>query len=410
MNVKIKPQLLSGNVKVPSSKSFAHRAIIAASLASGKSIISNVTLSNDILATLSAVEQLGAKYSIKDDVVTVVGIDKICDKEITIDCNESGSTLRFMLPIAGMLSSNYVNFIGKGKLGLRPMKIYENLYKDENLFYEDSSLLNENNYLDLKIKGSILNDEIHIDGNVSSQFLTGLIYSLSLKDRDSVIYVNDLQSKGYIDITLDVLKVFNIEIENVNYEKFIIKGNQKYKATNYVVEGDYSQEAFFEIANLIGSNINILGMNENSIQGDKKIVEFSNLLKTKNNHYVFDCKDCPDIVPVLSVGCALYDGSVDIINIERLKIKECDRLEAVYTELKKLGANVTKTDSSLSFIGVNKFNGADCDAWNDHRMAMMLAIAATKADSFVTIKDAQSVSKSYPLFFEDYKSLGGIVE
>lgn len=409
MSIKIVPTKLTGSVNVPSSKSFAHRAIISACLAHGVSKIDNINFSDDINATCDAMISLGAKIKRDNNSLIIEGIDNLIDKNIDIDCIESGSTLRFLVPIACALNKGINHFIGRGKLGQRPMGIYEKLFKENNLYFVDKSSENENNYLDLYVKGRLKEGEYHIDGSVSSQFITGLIYALSLNSGDSTLIIdNNLASLGYIDITLDVLKTFGVEIINKDYKSFYIKGGQKYKAINYIVEGDYSQEAFFEVANYIGNKIEIKGMNENSKQGDREIVRMIMDLKTKENN-VFDCQNCPDIVPILAIASSLTKGVTKIVNIERLKIKECDRLKATYEVLTLLGVKVEMTNSSLTVYGVDTFCGGKFTSYHDHRMAMMIAIASTRANGDIEIDDEKCVSKSYPDFFKDFVSLGGII-
>lgn len=412
MDVKIIPTKLKGSVVIPPSKSLAHRAIICACLAHGKSVVSNVALSDDIIATIGCMRNLGAKIEIKDGVLEIVGNAYRMSSDLTFDCKESGSTLRFILPIALALSDGKNTFVGRGKLGERPMKIYQDICKKQGVGYVDSSLKNANHLLDLSVKGKLKSGEYRVDGGVSSQFITGLLFTLPLLDGDSRIVIEgNLQSRGYLDLTLSTLEKFGIKIANDSYKTLYVKGGQSYKACDYYIEGDYSQSAFYEVARYLGNDVTMLGLNADSLQGDKVIVDFVDRLRTADisENLTFDGSNCPDIIPVFALACCLRKGHTDIINISRLKIKECDRLTATAEELSKLGAKIIQGEDSLSIDGVEKLQGGAVDSRNDHRMAMTLAIASSVTDGEVTILGAQSVSKSYPNFFEHFKSLGGKV-
>lgn len=412
MDAIIKPTKLKGDVVIPPSKSLAHRAIICASLAQGRSVVSNVSMSDDIIATVECMRNLGANIISHGDKLEFVGIDKRLDRELTFDCNESGSTLRFMLPIALSLNGGVNKFVGRGKLGERPMDIYKDICISQDIMYEDRSLQNPKRYLDLVVKGDLKSGKFTVDGGVSSQFITGLMFALPTLEGDSEIEINGkLQSVGYIDLTLTALRQFGIEILNEGYQRFYIKGGQKYAPCDYYIEGDYSQAAFFEVANYLGNSVRQIGLNKDSLQGDKVIVDFVERLRASgaDERLVFDGEDCPDIIPIFALACCLREGHTDIINLARLRIKECDRLKATAVELAKLGADIVEKDTSLSINGVEKLRGAEVDSHGDHRMAMMLAIASTRAIGEVKITGAHSVSKSYPNFFDDFIILGGRV-
>lgn len=412
MDAIIKPTKLKGDVVIPPSKSLAHRAIICASLAQGRSVVSNVSMSDDIIATVECMRNLGANIISHGDKLEVVGIDKRLDRELTFDCNESGSTLRFMLPIALSLNGGVNKFVGRGKLGERPMDIYKDICTSQDIMYEDRSLQNPQRYLDLVVKGDLKSGKFIVDGGVSSQFITGLMFALPTLEGDSEIVISGkLQSVGYIDLTLTALRQFGIEILNEGYQRFYIKGGQKYAPCDYYIEGDYSQAAFFEVANYLGNSVRQIGLNKDSLQGDKVIVDFVERLRASgaDERLVFDGEDCPDIIPIFALACCLREGHIDIINLARLRIKECDRLKATAAELAKLGADIVEKDTSLSINGVEKLRGAEVDSHGDHRMAMTLAIASTRAIGEVKITGAHSVSKSYPNFFDDFIRLGGRV-
>ncbi len=402
--IRITPKKLSGKVSVPPSKSIAHRAIICAALAKGRSVITNISFSEDITATVNAMRLAGADISVKDNSIIVVGIERFEKLCSSIDCNESGSTLRFLIPIMISLFGEAC-FTGKGRLGKRPLDVYYDIFKAQNIDYAVSD-----DPFSLLVKGRLSSGVFQVPGNISSQFITGLLLALPLLDNDSEIAITStLESKGYIDLTLQTMKAFGVTVTNENYTRFFVKGNQKYTSTDYAVEGDYSQAAFFEVANFIGNDLDICGINQDSLQGDKQILEILDTLKTaqENDLVVIDGAQCPDIIPIAAVAACLRKGKTRFINVGRLKLKESDRLSVVVEELSKIGGNITATEDSLVIDGVDTFNGTITDSHNDHRIAMMLAIAATRCCGALTINGYECVSKSYPDFFEVYKSLGG---
>lgn len=421
-NYKVYPGKLKGDIKIPPSKSMAHRAVICASLGDGISKISNIDFSDDIIATINAMRALGAIIEEKEEYLEIKGmnyegIKANRDYDRVVDCNESGSTLRFLVPIA-LAFEGVTRFVGRGNLGKRPLTTYYEIFDRQGIEYSFKE-----DELDLIVTGTIKPDEFRVKGNISSQFISGLFFTLPLLDGDSkVIITTELESKGYLDLTLSALRDFGIEIINNDYKEFIIKGNQSYLSRDYRVEGDYSQGAFFLCADALGSNINILDLKEDSLQGDKEVLDILSRMGTEfiiNNDSivgkveelkstVIDASQCPDIIPVVSLVCAMTKGTTEIINAGRLRIKECDRLNAVAVELNKLGANIEEKDDSLVIKGVGELKGG-VEVWShkDHRIAMTLAIAATICKEPIIIKDYECVSKSYPHFFEDYKKLGG---
>ena len=418
-DLKLGNMTLMGNVKVPPSKSMAHRAIICASLSKGISKIENIDFSDDIIATMEAMKALGAKiYQIE-----VHGINhNEVNKELKIiDCNESGSTLRFLVPIS-LLIPGKKKFIGRGNLGKRPLNTFYEIFEQDNIGYSF-----EEGVLNLQIEGTLKGGEYYLAGNISSQFITGLLFTLPLINRDSkIVITTEMESKGYIDLTLSALRDFGIEIINNDYKEFIIKGNQEYKARNYKVEGDYSQAAFFLTANAIGNKVEIDDVLANSAQGDKEAIDIlsrmgmtvqwnkskNGIIPAENNDLkatIIDGSQCPDIIPVLSVAAALAKGTTKIIKAGRLRIKECDRLKAVASELTKLGAKIEEKEDGLIIEGVESLKGGvEVWSWKDHRIAMTLAIAATRCKEPIVLKDYECISKSYPSFFNDYRRLGGI--
>ena len=413
MNKKIiKADKLAGEVSPPPSKSILHRYIIASSLAKGISKIENISFSDDIIATIEAMKKLGAKIEKKDNYLLING-SKTFDKEYLnnnseIDCNESGSTLRFLFSLS-IIKENRVLFKGKGKLFKRPLSPYFENFDKYQIKY---SYVNENEIL---LDGELKNGEYKIDGNISSQFITGLLFSLPLLNGNSkVIIKGKLESSSYIDITLDCLSKFGVKIINNSYQEFIIEGNQTYKSGNYKVEADYSQVAFFLVANSIGSNIKINGLNTNSLQGDKKIVDFISQINNwnKEEKLILDGSETPDIIPILSLKACTSKKEIEIVNIARLRIKESDRLSATVQELSKLGFDLLEKEDSIlinSRKDFNKINSSPVylSSHSDHRIAMTIAIASTCYEDEIILGNLDCVKKSYPNFWEVFLSLGG---
>lgn len=414
MNKKIiKANRLTGEVTPPPSKSILHRYIIASSLAKGISKIENISYSDDIIATIEAMEKLGAKIEKKDNYLLIDG-SKTFDKKYLnnnaeIDCNESGSTLRFLFPLS-IVKKNKISFKGKGKLFKRPLNSYFENFDKYKIKY---SYINENEIL---LDGELKSGEYEIDGNISSQFITGLLFSLPLLNENSKIIIKGkLESSSYIDITLDCLNKFGINIIKNSYKEFIIKGNQNYKSGNYQVEADYSQIAFFLVANSIGSNIKINGLNSNSLQGDKKIVDFIYKIDNwnKKEKLILDGSETPDIIPILSLKACTSKKEIEIVNIARLRIKESDRLKATVKELSKLGFDLLEKEDSILINSRKDFNKINnnslvyLSSHSDHRITMTIAIALTCYNGEIILDNLDCVKKSYPNFWEVFLSLGG---
>ena len=407
----IKADKLVGELSPPPSKSVLHRYIIASSLAKGVSKIENISFSEDIIATIEAMKKLGANIEQKENYLLIDGSDtfKNLNENIEIDCNESGSTLRFLFPLS-IVKENKVLFKGRGKLFKRPMTPYFENFEKYKIKY---SYIDENAIL---LEGQLKVGIYEIDGNISSQFITGLLFSLPLLDRESKIIINGkLESSNYIDISLDCLSKFGIKIINNSYQEFVIEGNQSYRAGNYRTEADYSQAAFFLVANAIGSKIKINDLSEDSLQGDKKIIDYISEIDKWNfkDTLILDGSETPDIIPILSLKAAVSGKKIEIVNVERLRIKESDRLKATVEELSKLNFDlIEKKDSILINSRENfKVNKNEkvvyLSAHSDHRIAMMIAIAATCYDGEILLDNLDCVKKSYPNFWEVFLSLGG---
>lgn len=416
MNITINPKFLSGEVSIISSKSLSHRYLIAAGLSKGISTIKNVANCDDLAATKQSLLALGVKF---DGDMVLGGDLKIINK--TIDAKESGTTLRFLIPIA-MTFDQEITFIGKNKLPERTIAPYLEIFEQKNLFYSKET----DNYLPLVVKGKIKGGLYQFRGDISSQFISGLLFVLPLLKKDSVIeLLTPLESKGYVELTLKVLKEFGLHILRVD-QYFYIKGGQKYIAQDKIVQGDYSQAAFWMIAGLIGSKIEIKNLDPNSIQGDYKVVSIIKKMqgnieyKTKKKAYIInpsktkgitiDLSQIPDLGPILMVLAAVSIGRTTFVKASRLRLKESDRLNAMYDVLTKFGVKISiKNDIVLIKGQVTLKGNQNFDCFNDHRIAMAIAIAAIRADGPVTILNAEAVNKSYPTFFKDYKVLGGSI-
>lgn len=414
---KISPGILNGSVMVPPSKSVAHRAIICASLASGACRVSTLDMSDDMKATIGCMEALGLRYSLNNGVLTTSSIIKKQDN-ILLDAFESGSTLRFLIPIALALY-DAVTFTGHGRLVSRPLEPYYDIFKEQGINYSTT-----NGILPLTVNKGLRSGKFCLPGNVSSQFVTGLLFALPLLTGNSSIELSTpLESVGYVDLTLDILAAFGIEIEHNNYNNFSIRGSQSYKPCDYLVEADYSQAAFWLVAGAIGNRVSLNGLNKDSKQGDAEIIDiirqFGGRIEYSassiaavpcNTHGItIDVSQIPDLVPILAVLAAFSEGETRIINAARLRIKESDRLEAITEGLNKMGARVTQLPDALIINGVCELKGAQVDSYNDHRIAMALSIAATRAKGDTIIKNSGSINKSYPNFYKDFAALGGIV-
>lgn len=416
--VSIEPRMLKGTVTVPPSKSVAHRAIICAALSGGACCISNVALSRDIEATLRCMRALGAAFRTsagKMQVTFSPGRKKTLPKELILDCGESGSTLRFLMPIA-LLAGRPVRLTGQGRLLKRPQKPYFELFGKKGIRCEEGPD-------GICLSGSLEPGVFRLPGDVSSQFITGLLFALPLLGGDSEIQVTTpMESKGYVDLTLAVLRDFGIAVKNESYRRFVIPGRQTYGPRDYRIEGDYSQAAFFLVAGALGCDVRCAGLGSESLQGDKKVLEILReagagiqtfpdgavraVRTDRMRGLTIDAREIPDLVPVLAVLCAFLKGESRIVNAGRLRMKESDRLAAVTSELKHLGLDITEGADHLRIVGTDILYGTTVSAWNDHRIAMALAVAACRCEGEVSITGAaEAVTKSYPDFFDVYRKL-----
>ena len=386
MNVQISPRKLSGAVTPPPSKSMAHRVVLAQMLSAHPGTTSNQGDSQDIQATRRCVEALTTAQS---------GVLP------HLDCGESGSTLRFLIPVALAVAGGG-RFTGRGRLMNRPQQPYFDLFDEKNIRYELADGV-------LTVEGQLTPGVYALPGNVSSQFVTGLLYALPLLPGDSEIRMTTpLESRGYVDMTLDVLAQFGIRVENRNYEAFLVPGNQVYQGRDITLESDWSQAGFWYAALALGSSLEINGLNAFSTQGDMVVVPHY-LRLTQSGHLEIDISDCPDLLPPLAVMAAVRQGTTRFTNAARLRLKESDRLTTTAALVNALGGQAEELPEELIIHGQEALSGGTVDGANDHRIVMAAAVAATACSAPVTILGAEAVNKSYPGFWDDYRHLGGDV-
>lgn len=401
MDIRITPKALSGSVSVPPSKSISHRMLICAALSKGESRIDNLLDCEDITAVKGALTALGAIITEDKGICTVHGITSPAKKAV-IDCKESGSVLRFLIPVAAALGCE-TEFIGSGRLPERPITpIIQPLCDNGIKFISEK--------YPYKISGQLHSGKFYIDGSMSSQFITGLLYALSILKQDSeIILTSPLSSKPYVDITIDCMRQFGVEVD-ITDNGYYIKGGQSYSPTSVTVEADMSQCAFFAVADCIGSNITLNGLNPDSVQGDKAILSLAADFKSGKDIPTINAVDIPDLVPIMTVLMCFAKAPCRITGCARLRIKESDRLAAITEVINTLGGKVKAYDDMIEITPVDILKGGIIDCKNDHRIAMAAAIAATRCTEAVILKGAQCVNKTYPTFFDDYRKLGGIAD
>lgn len=391
MKRKIKSGIAKGVVKAPPSKSYAHRLLIAAALANGESEIKGISKSADMEATLNCIKALGREFTKTGDTVCING--KINEGELVFNCLESGSTLRFMIPIA-LLTGHRCKFTGSARLMERGVEVYEQAFKERGITISKNG--NE-----LFLDGQLKPDTYSMPGNVSSQYISGLLFALPLLNGDSVLNLTTpLESAPYVDITIECLKTFGVEIVRGN-NSYYIRGNQSYKPLHCDVTGDYSNAAFLDGFNLLGGDVSVFGLNSDSLQGDKVYLEYYEQLK--NGNPVIDISNCPDLGPVLFALASVRNGAT-FTGTKRLKIKESDRAEAMKTELSKMGVCLDVQENSVVVGCGAKAPTEELYGHNDHRIVMALSLLLSRFGG--VIDGCEAVCKSYPDFFEDMASLG----
>ncbi len=415
MQVEIKPSAIRGTVTAPPSKSMAHRLLICAGLSKGESIVRRLAFSQDVKATIDCLSALGAEIKLDGDTAFVNGtnVRKAIGKTAVLRCNECGSTLRFFAPLC-MLNGEERVLMGSPYLMTRPMDVYEKIAHDQGIRFEKA----EDH---LTVQGVLKNGIYEVAGNISSQFISGLLFTLPLLDGDSEIRIlPPVESKPYIDMTVAALKEFGIEVETslrgarqecrATWQSqpiiYRIKGGQHYRPADVTVEGDYSNAAFFEALNYAGASVKVDGLREATLQGDSvyKIL-FENI---KNGIDPIDIADCPDLGPI-SFAVAALCGDARFVGTRRLRIKESDRADAMRQELQKLGIDVEVGENEVIVRGGTLRQPTEVlSAHGDHRIVMALSVLLTVTGG--VIDGAQAVNKSFPDFFEKMRNLGAEVQ
>ncbi len=416
MRAEIKQSIPGGCIQPPASKSSMQRALAAALLCKGSSTIINPSDSEDSIAAIGMVECLGAHIA-RDNAGLIIkgGLNPVCT---SLNCGEAGLAVRMFSAIAA-LTKNEITIEGKGTILTRPMGMLINGLQLLGVHVES---IDEK--LPLKIRGPIHGGKVSIDGSVSSQFISGLLMALPLVEKDSILLVDSLKSKPYIDLTIDVLKKFGIEIANNNYKEFKIRGRQEYVPASYRVEEDWSGIAFLAVAGAIGGNVRIKGVSSNSVQADIRIVDALRLAgadvsfigddlivkMAELDAFEFDITDCPDLAPPLVALASFCKGKSVLKGSSRLVRKESNRALTLSSEFRKIGVNILVSDDTMEIDGVDAVKGNIIDSHGDHRIAMALAVAATRSAEPIIIEGAESVNKSYPGFFDDLRTLGIVVK
>jgi len=410
----VDPSALEGTVNAPTSKSMTQRAIAAALLADGESIILNPSYCDDSLAAMSMAVGLGARVEPQVSEMKIVGSAIL--KESKLNCGESGLAIRMFSPIAALYQAE-ITLVGANSLKKRPMFMIEDALNQLGV-----KCTSTGGFLPLTIQGPLTGGHCEIDGSVSSQLLTGLLMALPLATKNSEIIVRNLKSKPYIDMTIQILKYFGITVENKGYDLFHIPGNQKYIPSRYTVEGDWSAGAFLLVAAAINGQLIINGLNRDSLQSDMSVIKalekagakmaFKDnkleISKSGLKAFDFDATESPDLFPPLVALATYCNGISSIKGVSRLIFKESNRAKTLQEEFAKLNVKIDIHDDTM-FISGSQPQAGRVESHDDHRVAMALAIAALGATGRVYIRDSQCVAKSYPGFFDDLRQLGASV-
>ena len=396
MKVKILPSKTSGEVSAPPSKSFAHRYLIGSVLSRGKCVIKNIADSDDISATLSCIEQLGGSVTKDGNIVTVIPTNEKQIENAVFDCKESGSTLRFFIPVVLATGAKNCTFSGSERLLARGIKEYEKLF-------ENSDVTIKSDEKSIEVNGTLSAGNYEISGEVSSQYTTGMLFALSVLDGKSTLKITgNVESRAYVDMTIKVLKDFGADIAEPEKNFFEINGKGRLSPGEFTVEGDWSNAAFIIALSRLLGTISVSGLNENSVQGDRFSCVAFDALDGENAE--IDLKDCPDLAPILFAYAAYKNGG-KFINTRRLRVKESDRANVMAEELKKFGANVKVYENSVEIDKTQlKPPIVPLCGHNDHRIVMALSVLA--AEFGAEIDGAEAVNKSYPDFFRVIKKAG----
>lgn len=408
MQYLVKQGTISGDIHVPASKSYAQRALVCAFLSQGTSIIKNLSTCDDTLAILNIIRNTDSVISEYDGVVSIKGPGKF--KRGKLSVGESGLALRLLTPVCALNEMEF-EISGKGSILRRPVVMMQRPLQELGAGFSSKA-----GFPPIKLKGPIHGGNITIDGSISSQFLSGLLFALPMCSEDSVIEVSDLKSKSYVDMSIEILRVFGIEIENRDYKTFHIRGNQTFKPATYIVEGDWSTAAFLMTIAAVSGKLNLSGLNSNTLQPDYAIVDVLRsagaIVKCENKifaisggesltGFLFDATDAPDLFPVLTALAVNCTGTTKIKGLHRLKHKESDRGENLVEQFAKIGANIRMNvaDDTIEIMG-GKLCGGHFNAHNDHRIAMAGLIAGLSSENEVIIDGMECISKSFPEFFD----------
>ena len=423
MDMTFFPAPLKGTVAAPASKSEAHRRMICAGLTRGATTLTGFMESADMAATARCLKALGAKVEQGEKTLTITGYAKKPCKLPVLDCGESGSTLRFFVPIALAMAKGGV-FRMHGRLGQRPMDVYRDLFVPRGVRWRMG--VGCDGAAELTVKGELEAGHYVMPGNVSSQFVSGLMFALPLLEEDSTLTVQPpVESAGYIRMTLEALTQSGIVMEEIVPFSWRIPGNQQYKAQDGHLAGDYSQAAVLACAGAMGHEVTVTHLAKETTQGDRAVLKHLAALGAKVQENAsgvtvtaekltgttLDMADCPDIAPILALTCQLAEGESRLTGCGRLRLKECDRLAATVEVLNVLGGNAKAEGDTIAVQGVKQLKGGvTLPDYNDHRMVMLGAIAASVAQEPVTVTGVQALNKSWPEFVNVYKELGGKAE
>ncbi|MBQ4564636.1 MAG: 3-phosphoshikimate 1-carboxyvinyltransferase [Lachnospiraceae bacterium] len=398
MRVTITPGKLTGKIDAVSSKSYLHRMLLCAAMSDRETVIRLNCRSKDVDATIRCVEAMGATVSVQEGSLTVYPV-VISEKSPRLNCGESGSTARFVLPMAAAVCGGGT-LIGEGRLPARPFGAICTVMEENGCTFSSYSL-------PMTVTGPLKSGTYRIPANISSQYISALMMSLPLVDGDSeIVFTTEVESEGYLDITEEVMRTFGMSIEKT-VTGYKIEGNRNYCSPGEVTaEGDWSNGAFWVAANAMGSEIAVGNLKADSLQRDRQIVLVADKLFSGEGELVIDGSDIPDIIPILAVMACKRIGRTRFVNCGRLRLKESDRLTTVATLICALGGSAIVDKDDLIVDGCGKLVGGEIDSFKDHRIVMSAAIAATICTESVTITNAQDVAKSYPEFFEDYRKLG----
>jgi 3-phosphoshikimate 1-carboxyvinyltransferase len=414
MNVKIEPSMIQGEIHIRPSKSLTHRYLVASSLCKETSAIVNLDDSNDIKDTIDALKC----FNVQIHQNHITGGDlKIMNHDIFL--KESATTLRFMIPFS-MLFHDYVTFYGENRLNQRPLDTYKEAFREKAVKFEYLS----EHYLPLKVRGKLKGGYYKLKGDVSSQFISGLMMILPTLKTDSVIEIEGpFESKSYVDLTKDVLHQFGVEVIEV-LPYYYIRGNQTFNPLTVTVEGDYSSAANFMLLGILHDEVRLKGLNPNSLQGDFKMIDILKsmggdihvkddvVISKKSKLYAtqIDLSQIPDLGPILFVAASLAEGISEFTGFSRLRLKESDRVSAMIDNLRCLGINIDVTEKKIKIHGSKSITGGiTLDGYKDHRIIMALTVISTVSMKSNTIKEIEYIDKSYPHFFKDLETLGGII-